>query len=131
MKNIKNEQNGFTLVELVIAVALVGVLSIVALPKITGVSTDARQAGLEAMASVLTGISTNNYIMQSSGATGGKTALTCGALLADLDGGAFPTGFGFGNASSVIVHNEIASTCTVVTTSGTILSAPFTTRGIN
>jgi prepilin-type N-terminal cleavage/methylation domain-containing protein len=131
MKNNKNEQNGFTLVELVIAVALVGVLSIVALPKITGVSTDARQAGLEAMAAVLTGISTNNYIMQSSGATGGVTALSCGALVSLLDGGAFPSGFGFGNGSSTITHDSIVTDCTVVTTAAPVLTANFTARGVN
>jgi prepilin-type N-terminal cleavage/methylation domain-containing protein len=131
MKNNKNEQNGFTLVELVIAVALVGVLSIVALPKITGVSTDARQAGLEAMAAVLTGISTNNYIMQSSGATGGKTALTCNALLDRLDGGAFPAGFGFGNGSSALTNDVIHTDCTVVTTTSPVLTANFTARGVS
>jgi prepilin-type N-terminal cleavage/methylation domain-containing protein len=131
MKNNKNEQNGFTLVELVIAVALVGVLSIVALPKITGVSTDARQAGLEAMAAVLTGISTNNYIMQSSGATGGKAALTCNALLDRLDGGAFPAGFGFGNGTSVVAAETVVTSCTVVTTAAPVLTANFTARGVN
>jgi prepilin-type N-terminal cleavage/methylation domain-containing protein len=131
MTNIKNEQNGFTLVELVIAVALVGVLSIVALPKITGVSTDARQAGLEAMASVLTGINTNNYILKSSGSTGGLTALTCGALAADLDGGALPTGFDFGNSGSAVAAETIVTTCTVVTTSAPVLTANFTARGVS
>jgi prepilin-type N-terminal cleavage/methylation domain-containing protein len=131
MKNIKNEQNGFTLVELVIAVALVGVLSIVALPKITGVSTDARQASLEAMASVLTGINTNNYILKSSGSTGGQTALTCGALAGDLDGGALPAGFDFGNSGSAVAAETTVTTCTVVTTAAPVLTANFTARGVS
>tara|TARA_B110000503_G_scaffold137247_1_gene221151 strand:+ start:173 stop:568 length:396 start_codon:yes stop_codon:yes gene_type:complete len=131
MTNIKKEQNGFTLVELVITVALVGLLSIVALPKITGVSTDARQASLEAMASVLTGINTNNYILKSSGATGGQTVLTCGALAGDLDGGGLPTGFNFGNSGSTVAAETIVTSCTVVTSAAPVLTANFTARGVN
>jgi MSHA pilin protein MshA len=130
MKNIKNEQNGFTLVELVIAVALVGVLSIVALPKIMGVSTDARQAGLEGVAAVLTGISTNNYVTRSTDVTKGTAALTCGALVGDLDGGIMKAGFDFGNAASPVA-DDATVTCTVVTTTTPVLTANFTARGTN
>jgi prepilin-type N-terminal cleavage/methylation domain-containing protein len=131
MKNIKNEQNGFTLVELVIAVALVGVLSIVALPKIMGVSTDARQASLDAVAAVLTGISTNNYVARSTDATKGTAALTCNALVGDLDGGVMKTGFAYGNGASVIADDAIVTSCTVVTTTTPVLTANFTARGVN
>jgi prepilin-type N-terminal cleavage/methylation domain-containing protein len=130
MTNIKNEQNGFTLVELVISVALVGVLSIVALPKITGVSTDARQASLEAMASVLTRINTSNYILQSSGATGGQAVTQCDSLESDLEGGALPSGFDFGNSTSAVAAEAVA-TCTVVTTTTPVLTANFTARGVS
>jgi prepilin-type N-terminal cleavage/methylation domain-containing protein len=129
MKNIKNEQNGFTLVELVIAVALVGVLSIVALPKIMGVSEDARQASLDAVAAVLTGISTNNYVARSTDVNKGTAALTCGALVGDLDGGIMKAGFAFGNGTSTVANDATVTTCTVETTTTPVLTANFTARG--
>lgn len=62
MQHIKNKnysQQGFTLIELVIVIVLIGVLSAVALPKFASLTTQARQAaaagvagGLSAAASV-------------------------------------------------------------------------------
>jgi MSHA pilin protein MshA len=129
MKNIKNEQNGFTLVELVIAVALVGVLSIVALPKIMGVSTDARQASLEAAAAVLTAVSTNNYIARSSDITNGLTSVQCDSLVTLLDGGGIGTDFVLGDPTTTVAAN-IVGNCILSTTALPVLSANFQQRGV-
>jgi prepilin-type N-terminal cleavage/methylation domain-containing protein len=130
MKNIKNEQNGFTLVELVIAVALVGVLSIVALPKIMGVSTDARQASVEAAAAVLSSISTNNYILRSSDATKGTAALTCGALVTHMAGGIMDPDFAFANASASVANGALVD-CALNTVALPLLTANFVQRGVS
>jgi len=130
MQNIKNEQKGFTLVELVIAVALVGVLSIVALPKIMGVSVDARQASLNAVAGTLTSMGANNYIARSSDATKGVVVGTCGASAAFLDGGALPTGFTFGDSDAVATA-DVKTSCAVETTTAPTLTANFDVYGVS
>ena len=128
MKNIKNEQNGFTLVELVIAVALVGVLSIVALPKIMGVSTDARQASVEAAAAVLSGISTNNYIARSADISKGLTAVNCGSLVTLLDGG-IGSDFALGDAATTVAE-DVSQNCILNTVALPVLTANFVQRGV-
>jgi prepilin-type N-terminal cleavage/methylation domain-containing protein len=129
MKNIKNEQNGFTLVELVIAVALVGVLSIVALPKIMGVSTDARQASVNAAAAVLSSISTNNYIARSADITKGLTTVNCGSLVTLMDGGVMDSDFAFGDSAATTAAGVLTS-CVLNTTALPVLTANFTQRGV-
>jgi len=129
MKNIKNEQNGFTLVEIVIAVALVGVLSIVALPKIMGVSTDARQASVESAAAVLSSISTNNYIARSADISKGLTAVDCGSLVTLLDGGAMDSDFALGD-SGTLVAADATQNCILNTVALPVLTANFVQRGV-
>jgi hypothetical protein len=106
-------------------------LSIVALPKIMGVSDDARQASVDAVAAVLTGISTNNYVTRSTDATKGLPALTCNALVTLLDGGVLKAGFDFNvaQAASAIANDSIATDCLVHTSTTPVMSATFTQRG--
>jgi prepilin-type N-terminal cleavage/methylation domain-containing protein len=129
MKNLKNEQNGFTLVELVIAVALVGVLSIVALPKIMGVSTDARQASVEAAAAVLSGISTNNYIARSADITKGLTSINCGSLVTLMAGGVMDADFALDD-STVTVAADATVDCKLNSVALPVVFANFTQRGV-
>jgi prepilin-type N-terminal cleavage/methylation domain-containing protein len=129
MKNIKIEQNGFTLVELVIAVALVGVLSIVALPKIMGVSTDARQASVEAAAAVLSGISTNNYIARSADISKGLTSINCGSLVTLMAGGAMDADFALDD-SAVAVAADGTVDCKLNSVALPVVFANFTQRGV-
>ena len=70
MKNLissKKGQRGFTLVELVVVVAVVGVLAAVATPKFMGVGDDARIAALEGVANALTAASATNYSQREAG----------------------------------------------------------------
>jgi len=129
MKNIKNEQNGFTLVEIVIAVALVGVLSIVALPKIMGVSTDARQASVEAAAAVLSSISTNNYIARSADISKGLTSINCGSLVTLLDGGAMDSDFALDDATVTVAADGTVA-CKLNSVALPVVFANFTQRGV-
>jgi MSHA pilin protein MshA len=129
MTNIKNAQCGFTLIELVVSVTLVGILSVVALPKIMGVTDDARQATLDAVAGTLTSFGANNYIERSSNATQGFAMATCGAAVALLDSGALPAGFAFG-ASASTVAVDVKTTCTIVTTTTPLLTSNFDAYGV-
>lgn len=134
MNNIKNEQSGFTLVELVIAVALVGVLSIVAIPKITGVSDDARQASVNGVAFSLAESSKRNYMIRGANDANGFEVLDCEDTVAGLENEALPAGFQLkgAGASSVALTTSTATIgeCTVETTTTPKKEATFVTYGI-
>tara|TARA_B100000795_G_scaffold87669_1_gene63783 strand:+ start:280 stop:714 length:435 start_codon:yes stop_codon:yes gene_type:complete len=71
------KQGGFTLIELVVVVAVLGVLSVFAMPKILGTITDARIASLTGMAGALTAASTHNYMIRGADSSKGREILKC------------------------------------------------------
>jgi prepilin-type N-terminal cleavage/methylation domain-containing protein len=133
MNNIKNEQSGFTLVELVIAVALVGVLSIVAIPKITGVSDDARQASVDGVAYSLAEASKRNYMIRGANNLNGFAVTECSHTLLSLENETVPTGFALKDGTaSVALTTDLASqgACTVETTTTPKKEATYIVYGI-
>ena len=77
MMRFSKKQGGFTLVELVVVVAVLGVLSSFALPKILGTVNDARIASLTGVAEALTAASTHNYMIRGADNNKGTPILTC------------------------------------------------------
>ena len=88
MKIFNKNQHGFTLVELVVVVAVVGVLAVVATPKIVGVASDAKSASLKAVAGALESASASNYAAYSTtGVANAKVISTCKMAGTLLSGG--------------------------------------------
>ena len=77
MMRFSKKQGGFTLIELVVVVAVLGVLSVFAMPKILGTVTDARIASLTGMAGALTAASTHNYMIRGADSSKGREILKC------------------------------------------------------
>ena len=86
----QRRSSGFTLVELVVVVSIVGVLAAVATPKLLDVGKSARQTSLDAVAAQLGSGSVGNYTKRAAeGEGGGVSVRTCAqaedTLADDLD----------------------------------------------
>ncbi len=112
------KQKGFTLIELVMVIVVLGILAVTAMPKFVNFKADAQSAALGGVAGGINSASEINYATRSmnpaSGvATNGSTCLA--AASAVLNGG-LPAGYTLSNAAPLIVSG--VNTCTLTQTGG-------------
>jgi len=93
---MKQVQRGFTLIELVMVIVILGVLAAVALPKFVNLKADAQAAALLGVAGSINSASAINFGAKSANSTKGFTTkgVTCSAAAAGImQGGVMPTGY--------------------------------------
>ena len=106
------KQKGFTLIELVMVIVIIGILAVTAMPKFVDLSGEAGDAAAEGVAAALASGAAMNYATckANSASADCETVTDCATTAATLQGGAAPAGF--------TVGGTFPNACTVTRTGG-------------
>ena len=121
----RQEQSGFSLVELVMVIVIIGVLAKVAIPKFTSLTTDAQLSATKGVAGVLGAASSSNYSIRINFSSKGVSITNC-TMVANAMQGGLPAGY---TVASGAVADGAAATCTI--TGQGSQTATFIAQGIN
>jgi MSHA pilin protein MshA len=136
---MRSRQTGFTLIELIMVIVILGVLSAVAIPKYLDLKSDANLAAVQGVAGSLGAAAAVNFATRTANGTKGVAVADCqdvAKALQTYTSGAYTTALpsqgGTYTIGAAVVTNGSPASCTLTFTpsAGSAVTATFIGLGI-